>query len=257
MNRSNNSNICKNFLYFNNIDGFIGKRTNILNSFPFSRYPIVVFQETNLTPFHSSYEDFSLVHRNSKAASYVESSCFIRGCLFVWDPILFSAKIINSSIIDNFDIRAMLFEPTCPGSDLIVISVYRSPSMSRPATASFFDALSDFIATMSNPRILIVGDLNLAKGRKLHHHTDEAFYIDQICSLGFVNLVSGPSRGSIQLDYAFASSDSHTASLIDGFLSDHKAIEISFDVSLVTHTVLPRYVMKTKSTDFKALHDAI
>ena len=51
-------------LFFNNVDGFLSKRTTFLNSWIASAYDIFIFQECNVKDHHRKFDDWAIADLN-------------------------------------------------------------------------------------------------------------------------------------------------------------------------------------------------
>lgn len=156
-------------IFYNNIQGFKNKRLNILHSEIVKDYDILVFQETMISDLCSTkYEDFSLVDKLAKITHFRDSSYFSQGSMFVWDPAKVQGSQVSIPQAQGFEISAMKFSSKY--DHMTIISAYRSQSLNEKDgnVPEYFTALADSIAAIEG-KILVIGDLNLVKGRKIAH----------------------------------------------------------------------------------------
>ena len=239
------------FMY-QNINGFIGKRSVILNSSLILNYDVVLFQETNIdTNFYDKIDNFSSIDGwSSINLTSTGSGEFCRGMLlaFNMDKLNCTPSLIYPpSNLLKFDIRAIKFE--LKFQSLTIISVYRSPSMSSSNMLEFFIGLSDFIDEQEG-QIIVVGDLNVEKTRPFLSGYTQQYLLDMLNTCGLYSCFQGTTRQNVQLDYLF-SNEQLIVSKIVGFQSDHSALTCEFPLCLKIN-VVPFNV----STSIKFINDS-
>ena len=247
-------------IYFNNIAGYLAKRTQFMNSMITDIYDIIILQETNIKEEHFGYDDFSLKKMLGMNLHYADTSYFSRGTLVAWNPNVVEAKKQIEHTAAGHEISTIKLSS---GIDsLTLISAYRSPSTKdqKGRTESYFTALVDTISKIDG-KILLVGDLNLVDGRKIHHHIDEGLFLKQICNIGLRSIIRGithPSHAN-QLDYAFTNIPKKdiSAKIIAGFNSDHHAFDIKIEIKAEIITVPKKYVIANKSIPSETIDDIV
>ena len=212
-------------------------------------HDICIFQETNLdtNKLDAGYLDFAVCGRTALALSTVNNDTYSRGCTIAWDPNACSVKKVPVRCTAGFEISMVKVEAKF--DHLFIISAYCSPSQDKERYAEFFSALIDCIAA-SQGKLVVVGDLNIQAGRKLHHHRDEGEFIRMIENAGVANEITGithPSHNN-QLDYAFSNVEGFAGTIVDGF-GDHRAFSIEVDVQLKTVWV-HETIVATNRNDF-------
>lgn len=246
--------LCKMSIYFNNINGYLNKRSNFLNNKIAKDFNVLILQETNVKDCHKFYDDFSYVNKLGANVHLCDNSYYSRGTIFAWDPKFVSADILKKHT-QNFEIGVVKL--TSKIDTITVVSAYRSPSMiNEPGkTEQFFDTLHEILGEI-NGKIILVGDLNLQRGRKLHHRSGEEFYLNQISSVGLKSIAKGvthPSKNN-QLDYCFTNiEDGISCDIVDGFASDHCAFNIQVDIRLKKIEMPAIYVLKWQEIDMSAI----
>ena len=239
---------CKLKMYFNNVNGFISKNNLIKNSKILENYDLVILQETNLTDdkLDAGYLDFAVCRKTAIALSTVDEASFSRGMLVAWSPDICNVKLVAQNCANGFEIKTIKVESKF--DHFFAIVAYCSPSQSKPRYAEFFSALVDCIANTQG-KVMVIGDLNIMKKRKLHHFRDEADFLKLIEDAGLTNEVSGvthPSKNN-QLDYALSNIEGLDAVITDGF-GDHHAFSIEIDVRLEIVTI-PAKAVRSKGAD--------
>merc|ERR1719220_510865 len=182
---------------------------------------------------------------------HVNNEDFKRGSLIAYNP-------------EN--VSATFFETPCPqfeigvariasGLDEVsIISAYRSPSMKERDgnVIDYMEALVETIAAIDG-KIILLGDLNLQAGRQVFHRHDESILLGMLESVGLHSAVRGITHTSIhgqnQLDYCYTNIEDIGVSLVDGFASDHRAIEVIFDLKLNV-TWVPETITSTFERSF-------
>ena len=230
-------NLCQMSIYFNNINGFISKRSLFLNSSIAKDYDIVILQETNVSEEHVKFDDFSLVGKLGRHFFTVNNEKFCRGSLIAWDPtkIDMSFPVINSTA--GYEIGVA--KAAAGVDELTIISCYRSPSMKEKDgnVTDYMTALTDTLNEVSG-KVLLVGDLNLCHGRKIFHNYDEKNLLSLIEYCDMSSIVNQDTHfwtdkgveKCNQLDYAYTNCGLE-AEVTDGFDgSDHKAFSIMMKI---------------------------
>ena len=238
---------CKLKIYFNNVNGFISKNNLIKNSQILANYDLVILQETNITTdkLDAGYLDFAVCRKTAIALSTVDEDSYSRGMIAAWDPAICNVKTVAMNCAKGFEIKTVKVESKFDFFFMIV--AYCSPSQSKPRYAEFFSALVDCIASTQG-KVMVIGDLNIMKNRKLHHFRDESDFLRLIEDAGLVNEVNGvthPSKKN-QLDYALSNIDGLKAEIVDGF-GDHHAISVDVDVKLET-VLVPARAVKSRGS---------
>ena len=202
----------------------------------------------------AGFFDFGVMGHLVHPFHKVDSNNFIRGSLISWDPNVFQKKKIKLEGCDGHEIGALCL--VASSFEISVISAYKSPSMDKERSAKFFRALVDAIGQVPGP-LLVIGDLNSVRGRKLAHASDEGTYITDIIDCGLKSLVTGPTHDKNQLDYAFSNVSGLDGEIVDGFgKSDHKGILLSLDASFKTYMSEPQIVIANKAVDTDGVNAA-
>ena len=220
-------------IFFNNIDGYLSKRATFLNTFIPQEFNVVILQETNIKENHVNYDDFSIVNKLGKNLHVADNSYFSRGTLIAWDAEIVDMVELKPASASGHEIAVV--ELSSKIDTVTVIVPYRSPSMNKERTEDFFIALEETIS-QAKGKILVCGDLNIMRGRKLHHDSDEGMFIDRILRLGvrsIINEITHPSHNN-QLDYCFTNIDTNgiQACTLDATQSDHLAFDIRIKIVL-------------------------
>lgn len=253
----NSIELCKMKIYFNNINGFLNKRAKFLNNVIAKDFDVILLQETNIKKTHKFYDDFSYVKKLATNLHYCDSDYFSRGSLLAWNPETVSAEILKKQTAAGFEIG--IAELSSKLDKVTIVSAYRSPSMNIDRTEEYFDALHDTLVELTG-KIILVGDLNVQKGRKIHHKSDEEFYLKQIESVGlksYANGVTHPSHNNQLYCFSNLEPDHFNCAIIDGFASDHCAFQMSVDIRLEKIYVPGVTVLKWDSIDQKAISEII
>ena len=166
---------------------------------------IIISQETNLHSVrHVNYDNLGQVGWFGLNLSTTDSGEYCRGSLIATNTNNGIPKPVKIKIGDTeskFDIRAASI--SFSNETVIFISAYRSPSMSDLECIEFFDHLTAVITEFTG-KIILVGDLNIASHRPFRYGLTENIFLDTISKSGLDSKFTGPTRESIQLDYAFS-----------------------------------------------------
>lgn len=260
---------CNLKIFCNNVDGFLSKRHKFLNLDYHLKYDILIFQETNISEDHVKVDDFSLLNLASLQFFRTNPEKKIRGSLIAWNPDKVDIHLISKERESDFEIG--IAKVSTGYNYFYLISVYRSPSLSRVETLEFFQTLHDKLLEIEG-KIVIFGDLNLEKGRTVHYKSDEFDIIRKfILRLSFKNLVSGNTHFNKigktynQFDYAFSNFSDASAYITCGFPGvgllgvdfDHAAITIEVNIKFPVVTVPIAVFFKKDQLDQSMLKDAI
>lgn len=248
---------CNLRLFCNNIDGFLSKRHKFLNSDYHEKFDVIVLQETNISKNHVKYDDFSVLNLATLQFFRTDASKFFRGSMIAWNPEKVDVILLSKECESDYEIGIAKIST---GFDYFYfISAYRSPSLSRPETLQFFQTLNDKLDELEG-KVLIFGDLNLAKGRVVHYKSDEYDLIRKfILSKSFSDLVSGDThfnkigKNFNQLDYVFSNFTGTSAEIVKGFPGigqlgvdyDHAGLAIHVKIDFPVVTVPVRTVRKS------------
>jgi len=105
---SHSVNECILSVFFQNCNGFVNKRMNLLNSSILVNNQIIILQESNLdSKRHSHFLDFSSQDFTALNLSSVNDGRFVRGCLLAYKN---NIKLPNPHILNqNFLLKNSIF----------------------------------------------------------------------------------------------------------------------------------------------------
>lgn len=235
----------------------MNKKTTFLNSSWASCYDLFIFQETNVAVKHDikKYTNFKLIKKLGLNLTDCNHENYCSGTMIVWNPTRVEIKKHKASnLTKNFDIGVFKCETGL--ETFTIITAYRSPSMKERHgnIEDFMDTLIDIIHQCEG-RVLIVGDLNFEKGRKVAYKDGEENFIKMIedCNMKslvnenthFKNDPNDPNKKiGNQLDYAFSNFKEIEASVGEGFISDHASIRFQLKLQAEIITVPEKTVTK-------------
>ena len=231
-------------IYFHNIQGFISKRVNFLNSDLSREHDMYIFSESNLkdnNDKHRNMDDWSLAGLVTKILTFTDNAFHRRGQIAGHIPEL-ESSIVEVEMPFDFDIAGIRVHSSMDSITIIV--AYRSPSMPTVTTINFFESLVD-VVNQINGKIILVGDLNIVAGRN-----GEEKYLDMIKNTGLTSKINKPTRKGVQLDYCFSNYPLVTCDLASerdiAVLSsnDHDALCITVKFKLDLITVPGKYVTR-------------
>jgi hypothetical protein len=237
-------------IYFNNVQGFVGKRSMFVNSNLARDHDVFILQESKLTSEHPlQYADWSLAGLNTLNLSYRDVTNFKSGMIVGYNPSILQCEQLNIDF-GRWEIAA--FRLYSLFDSCTVIAAYRSPSIPKNLIPDYFDSLADGVSQLTG-KVIVVGDLNLSVDRPWMRGLSENIFLDQVANLGLTSIVEGYTRNNKQLDYTFTNFNS-VAKISEG-LGDHKAFIIDIDFKPDTFIVPKTYVVKSRqfSSDSIAL----
>ena len=129
--------------------------------------------------------------------------------------------------------------------NFVIISAYRSPSMSNEKMVEFFNELIETISEFAG-KVVLVGDLNVCD-RPWSRGLSESIFLKEIENTGLNSSFSAATRQKNQLDYAFTNFEIKSKIVPGLFRSDHMAISISAEFSFDTIKVPTTYIAKSKA----------
>jgi len=195
-------------IFYQNCNGFLGKRTEFLNSSILQNHNIIILQETNLKKKHSLVDDFSYQNFSSLILSHAETGTFCRGSLIAYNNNLAipPPEIVKLNIPQIYEIRCVRI--MFPAEPVFFISAYRSPSMNKIQQDEFFTALQIAITAIAG-KVFLIGDLNICADRYYASGITEDIFIERLTDCGLKNRFEGVTRdvSGRQLDYVFSNFD--------------------------------------------------
>ena len=209
-------------IFYNNINGFVSKRQIFLNSQVFCNHDIILLQETNIdADKHINYDNWGQGWSCINLTT-VDTSSYRRGMMVgVRDGIDFSVKK-RFGLCQNFEIAVISIKTAKPFS---IVLAYKSPSMSHEKTEDYFQNLLEIASSLTQAHV-IIGDLNISRGRRGGPGVDQGMFIDMFLDSGYESVVNSATRLNTQLDYLFSNFEI-SAEVQNGFLSDHKSFSIT------------------------------
>ena len=237
-------------IFFNNVAGFVTKKSKFILSDLARQHDIFIFQETNVLADsrHKLYLDWSFANLVTIPLSFCKSSEFARGMILGFNPKSVTCKILELPEVSHEIAAVRVMSKT---DNFVLISAYRSPSMSNEKMIDFFNELIESISEFAG-KVVLVGDLNICD-RPWMRGMSERVFLNEIENTGLTSSISAATRQKNQLDYAFTNFDVSAKILPGLFRSDHNAISISAEFSLDTIKVPTTYVSKSKSLCYKTV----
>ena len=246
-------------LFFQNVQGFIGKRSLFANSSILDHHQIAIIQETNIHSVrHKNFENLQLRSWTGFNLTTVDSGKSCRGALLGFRNDLcipVPTKVDLPSSMRDFDLACYAFD--FKTKRLNIISAYRSPSMSDIECDEFFNAIQTVIGSISG-LIILVGDLNVVASRPFICGLKQNVLLRRITDAGLANKFRGVTRhaSNEQLDYIFANFDVR-CDLVPGLNSDHYAIATSFTLSYELLKVPLRVISSLKNCSVRCIRQLI
>ena len=246
-------------LFFQNVQGFIGKRSMFLNSSILDLHQIAIIQETNIhSERHKNFENLQIRNWTGFNLTTVDSGKSCRGALLGFRndlSIPIPTKVEIPPSMRDFDLGCYSFD--FKTKRLNVISAYRSPSMSDIQCDEFFTAIQTLISSISG-LIILVGDLNVVASRPFICGLKQNVLLKRITDAGLTNKFRGVTRNASneQLDYIFANFDVR-CDLVPGIKSDHYAITTSFTISYELLEVPLRVISSLKDCSVRCIRQLI